>query len=141
MGTRACEGRGMNKARPSKPSPSSRSTTWRPSEGPGTSVRRLDRGMLWSLMIFLLSFPMMLLFLAVIAYVAELQGITLGSSEDLAAQQTLNTVFIVLSLCPLTAAFIIGLKSWRQRRQAVGLAVAVLSAIAGLGLVLLPSLA
>jgi hypothetical protein len=104
------------------------------------SFRRLDRGMLWSLMIFLLSFPLMLIFLVIIAYVAQVRGIDLGSSEDLAAQQRLNTTFIILALSPLTAAFIIGLRSWLRRRQAIGLAVAVLSVLAGVGVVLLPSL-
>jgi hypothetical protein len=128
----------MNKPGPAK---SARPSPRPSSAGAVTSTRRLDRGMLWSLMIFLLSFPMMLVSLAIIAYVAELRGIPLGTAEELAAQQTLNTVYIVMALAPLALAAVIGFLAWRRRRQAIGLAVAVLSVLAGIGFVLLPRIA
>jgi hypothetical protein len=95
---------------------------------------------LWSLLLFLLSFPLMLVSLAFVGAMAESAGVEFGGDERLGVQQLLNGLFVVLALSPLVAAAIVGLVGWRRRRQVVALIVAALAALTLVAFVLLPAL-
>ena len=102
---------------------------------------RLHRSVLWSGGLWLLSFPLMLFYLAVIGMVAGWLGIRFGSAEDATAEQVLNLVYMAMVLGTLGAAVVIGLRGWRRYGQRLALTAAVLSALTGVLFVLLPVLA
>lgn len=110
---------------------------WLPSR---RRVGRLDRSVVWSLFLFLLSFPLMLLFLALIAWAADVLGVEFGSDTQLRTQGILNAVYVGLVLLILGVAMTIGLVGWFRRRQPVALVVAVLSGLTALAFVAFPSL-
>ena len=51
---------------------------------------RLHRSILWSGGIWLASFPLMLLYLAVIGMLGQMLGVTFGSPEDAGTERVLN---------------------------------------------------
>lgn len=103
-------------------------------------TRRLHRSILWSGGLWLLSFPLMLLYLAVIGMVAQWMGVRFGSPEDASAERVLNLVYMALVLGTLGAATVIGYRGWRRHHQRLALTAALLSALTGLAFVVLPVL-
>jgi hypothetical protein len=101
----------------------------------------LHRSILWSGGLWLLSFPLMLVYLAIIGMVAQWLGITFGSAEDAEAERVLNIVYMVMVLGTLGAAVVIGLRGWRRHGLKLALTAAVLSILTGVAFVLLPALA
>lgn len=104
-------------------------------------TQRLDRTVLWSLLLFLLSFPLMLVSLAFVGAMATSAGVEFGSDERVGVQQLLNGLFVVLALSPLAAAVVVGLVGWFSRRKVVALVAAVLAAVSIVAFFLLPALA
>ncbi len=102
-------------------------------------ARRLDRTILWSLCLFLLSFPLLLVSLSFVGAMATSAGVEFGSSERVGAQQLLNGLFVVLALSPLAAAATIGFVGWFRRRLVVALVVAVLAVLTMIGFVVVPA--
>lgn len=105
------------------------------------SKPRLDRGLLWSIGLFLASFPLVLIFLALIGALAMEAGIELGSDEDVALQNLLNGLYMAAVLAVWVAAAVLGFSAWRRKREVIGLIVAILSVLCAVGFVALPSLA
>jgi hypothetical protein len=101
---------------------------------------RLHRSILWSGAVWLASFPLMLLYLAVIGMIGRMLGITFGSAEDAGTERVLNYVYMALVLGTLGIAFVIALRGWRRHGLRLALAVAVLSAVTGLLFLLVPVL-
>lgn len=122
----------------SAPSPATRSSS--PARRSRRSRPRPDRTVLWSVLLFLLSFPLMLVSLAFVGAMAASAGVEFGSEQRVAAQQLLNGLYIVLALSPLLAAIVVGLIGWFKRRQPVALVAAVLSALTIVALLALPAL-
>ena len=102
---------------------------------------RLHRDVLWSGGLWLLSFPLMLFYLAVIGMVAQWLGVRFGSAEDATAERVLNLVYMAMVLGTLGAATVIGWRGWRRHGLRLALAAAVLSVLTGAAFVLLPALA
>lgn len=100
---------------------------------------RLDRTVLWSGGLFLASFPLMLLYLAVIGMVASWMGVRFGSPDDARAERVLNLVYMGLVLGTLGASVAIGLRGWRRRRLKLALAAALLSLVTAAAFVVVPA--
>jgi hypothetical protein len=106
-----------------------------------TPPDRLHRSVLWSGGLWLASFPLMLLYLAIVGMVAQWLGVRFGSSEDAVAEQVLNYVYMAMVLGTLGAAVVIGLRGWRRHGLRLALAAAVLSACTAVAFVVLPVIA
>ena len=102
---------------------------------------RLHRDILWSGGLWLASFPLMLLYLAIIGIVGQWMGVEFGSVEDATTERVLNLVYMAMVLGTLGAAVAIGLRGSRRHGLKLALAAAVLSVLTGLLFVLLPALA
>ena len=99
---------------------------------------RLHRTVLWSGGLWLLSCPLMLLYLAVIGMIAQWMGVRFGSAEDAGTEFVLNLVYMGLVLGTLGAAALVGLRGWRQHGLRLALTTAVLSIVTGVLFVLAP---
>ena len=100
--------------------------------------RRLHRTVLWSGGLWLLSFPLMLLYLAVIGMIGMAMGVQFGSAEDAETERTLNYVYMAMVLGTLGVAALVGLRGWRRYGLRLALATAVLSVLTGILFVGLP---
>jgi hypothetical protein len=94
---------------------------------------------LWSGGLWLLSFPLMLFYLAVIGMIAQWMGVRFGSPEDAGAELVLNLVYMGMVLGTLGAAAVVGLRGWRRHGQLLALIAAVLSIVTGVLFVLAPA--
>jgi hypothetical protein len=103
--------------------------------------RRLDRGVRWSLGLLLAFFPLMLLFLAVIAAVGSMTGVEFGSGEDVAAERRLNTIYVIVALSPLAASIAIASRTWLRRRQQAALVIAILAVLSAVAFLVFPAIA
>lgn len=103
--------------------------------------RRLDRTVTWSLGLFLISFPLMLVWLVVLAAAAPVFGVDLQGDPTPRELRVTNLVYMGLVLSTLLPAAAIGTLGWVRRRQRAALVVAVLSAVTAIAFVLLPVLA
>ncbi len=101
---------------------------------------RLHRTVLWSGGLWLLSFPLMLFYLAVIGMIGQWMGVRFGSPEDALAERLLNLLYMALVLGTLGAAAVIGFRGWRRHGFRLALAAAVLSTLTGVLFVVLPAL-
>ena len=101
---------------------------------------RLHRTVLWSGGLWLLSFPLMLFYLAVIGMVGQWMGIRFGSAEDATAERALNIVYMAMVLGTLGVAAVAGMRGWRRHGSRLALTAAVLSVLTGIAFVLLPAL-
>ena len=102
---------------------------------------RLHRDILWSGGLWLLSFPLMLVYLAVVGMIGSWLGVRFGSTEDATAELLLNLLYMAMVLGTLGAAFVIGLRGWRRHGLRLARAAAVLSVVTAVLFVLLPVLA
>lgn len=101
---------------------------------------RLHRTVLWSGGLWLLSFPLMLFYLAVIGMIAQWMGVRFGAPEDAVAERVLNLVYMAMVLGTLGVAAVVGFRGWRRHGLRLALAAAVLSILTGLLFVLAPAL-
>jgi hypothetical protein len=101
---------------------------------------RLHRDILWSGGLWLLSFPLMLVYLAIVGMIGQWLGVRFGSPEDATAERVLNLLYMALVLGTLGAAAVIGWRGWRRHGLRLALAAAVLSGITAVLFVLLPVL-
>lgn len=104
------------------------------------TTSRLHRTVLWSGGLWLLSFPLMLLYLAVIGMIAQWLGVRFGTAEDAATERALNLLYMAMVLGTLGVAVAVGLRGWRRHRLRLALTAAVLSILTGLLFVLAPVL-
>lgn len=100
---------------------------------------RIDRSILWAVFLFLLNFPGILLFLAIVGAFALEAGIDLGSNDSRLG--ILNALYIAAVLAVWLTAAMLGIRGWRRSGQRLGLVVAALSVLAGAAFVALPYLA
>lgn len=100
-------------------------------------VPRLDRAVVWSLGLYLMSFPLMLVFLVLSAWVAPVIGVVPGSGSK--GDRALNAVYVGGVVVAFLVAAVVGLTGWRRRGQRAGLAVAGLSVLTAAAFVALPS--
>ena len=103
-----------------------------------SAPERLHRDVLWSGGLWLLSFPLMLFYLAVIGMVAQWLGVRLGSAEDATTERVLNLVYMAMVLGTLGVAAVIGWRGWRRHGLRLALIAAVLSVLTGAAFVLIP---
>ena len=101
---------------------------------------RLHRTVLWSGGLWLLSFPLMIFYLAVIGMIAQWMGVRFGRPEDAGAELVLNLVYMALVLGTLGIAFVVGLRGWRRHGLRLALVAAVLSVVTAVLFVLAPVL-
>ena len=99
---------------------------------------RLHRAVLWSGGLWLVSFPLMLLYLAIIGMIGQWMGIRFGSSADAKAEFVLNLVYMGLVIGTLAVSVVIGLRGWRRHGLRLALAAAVLSLLTAVLFVVLP---
>ena len=83
----------------------------------------------------------MLLFLALIAAAGSMMGVEFGSGEDAAAEQRLNTIYVIVALSPLAASIAIALRTWVRRRQQAALVIAVLGLLSAVAFLVFPAIA
>ena len=105
------------------------------------TAERLHRTVIWSGGLWLASFPLMLLYLAVIGMIGQWMGVRFGSPEDAGAERALNLVYMVLVLGTLGASVRMGLRGWRRHRLRLALAAAILSTLTAVLFVVLPAFA
>jgi hypothetical protein len=110
----------------------------RSAPGPESRSPGHDPAVAWSVTLHVLSLPWLIASLIALALVVSALGIELGGSEDRALQALLFTGFLVLTLAPLAASAVIGLRAWRRRRRRGGLVAGAMSIVVGV-LVLLVS--
>lgn len=134
MTTRKPEPASNPRRAPSSPAPGARFSLWRrPPDRP-----RVDRAVLWSVFLFLLNFPLILVFLAVVGAFAMEAGIDLGGDDPRIG--LFNALYIAAVLAVWVVAAFLGIRGWRRSGQRVGLVSAVLCLLSGVGFVALPSL-
>lgn len=95
--------------------------------GSPAKSQRLDRAVVWSVTLQMISLPLMLLLLVGVALAASSMGIVLGSDDDLGAQRTIIAAYMALVLAPLVASVVIGFVGWRRRGRKAALAAASVS--------------
>lgn len=88
--------------------------------------------------LWLVSFPLMLVFLVMITWIAAGAGIELGSGSP--GERRLNTLYVLAVLAVLAFSALVGVRAWRRRRQGAGLVIAGLSVATAALFVLLPAL-
>lgn len=106
----------------------------RPTRGSEPTARSsLDPAVAWSVTLHVLAFPWFVAMLIGLALVVSAMGIEMGGPEDRGTQALLFVGFLLLTLAPLAASAVIGLRAWRLRRRrgalvagAVSIAVGVL---------------
>lgn len=108
---------------------------------PTTPSDRLHRDILWSGGLWLLSFPLMIFYLAIIGMVAQWLDIRFGSAADATGERVLNLVYMAMVLGTLGVAVRIGLRGWRRHGLKLALAAAVLSVVTAALFLLVPVLA
>jgi hypothetical protein len=104
-----------------------------------TTKDRLHPSVLWSGGLWLLSFPLMLFYLAVIGMIGQWMGVRYGSAEDAATELVLNLVYMALVLGTLGVSVVVGFRGWRRHGLRLALAAAVLSLLTAALFVLLPA--
>lgn len=105
------------------------------------SPDRLHRDVLWSGGLWLVSFPLMLFYLAIIGLIAQWLDVDFGSTEDATTELVLNVLYMAMVLGTLGVAAAIGFRGWRRHRLRLALVAAVLSLVTAVAFVLLPVLA
>ena len=125
---------------PSAGQPGTRTDAGRGAPDP-RARRRLDRTVVWSMGLYLISFPLMLVWLVVLSAAATFVGVDLQGDPTPGEQRTANLVYMALVLSTLVPAAAVGIRGWVRRRQAVALLVAILSVLTAVAFVLFPLLA
>lgn len=97
-----------------------------------------DPAVAWSVTLHVLSLPWIVAMLIALALVVSALGIELGGPEDRSLQGLVFAGFLALTVAPLAASAVIGLRAWRLRRRRGGLVAGVMSIVVG-ALVLLLS--
>jgi hypothetical protein len=104
-----------------------------------SAPERLHKTVLVSGGIWLASFPLVLVYLAVIGMVGQWFGVQFGSPEDATAELVLNLVYMAMVLGTLGVGVVYGLRGWRRHGLRLALAAAVLSVVNGVLFVVLPA--
>ncbi len=121
------------------PSPGTRPATRRLLGRRAPDRPRVDRAVLWSVFLFLLNFPLILVFLALVGAFALEAGIDLSSDDP--RLDVLNGLYIVAVVAVWLVAALLGIRGWRRSGDRVGLVAAILSGLSAVGFLLLPYLA
>lgn len=102
--------------------------------------RGLDPTVRWALGLFLVGFPLMLVFLVVTSWVAPWFAIDLATASP-AQLARLNTAYVAAASTPFLVSAYLGLRAWRRDRFVAGLVVAILALVTVVAFVALPLVA
>jgi len=104
----------------------------RASQGSESADRSsLDPAVAWSVTLHVLAFPWFVAMLIGLALVVSAMGIEMGGPEDRGTQALLFVGFLLLTLAPLAASAVIGLRAWRRRRRRGALVAGAMSIVVG----------